>query len=159
MKFETCFVVSLEYDLFLYIHFLIIIIIIVISYNVKIYSMNNNGENSQMSTKSISIENNNKESVDRYKEKAKSFTDKIVNKISHIDDIRKNEVAEDKSSNIRFITFGLFTLIGFIVLIYAILVAVVADTAIQSANVFFVVTILSISILAGTLVYKIGLSK
>jgi len=122
--------------------------------------MNNNGENPQMSTKSMSIENNNKESVDKYKDKAKSFTDKIVNKISHIDDIRRNEVAvEDNASNVRFITFGLFTLIGFIVVIYAILVAVVADTAIQSANVFFVVTILSISILVGTLVYRIGLSK
>jgi hypothetical protein len=122
--------------------------------------MNNNGENSSVPTKSMSIENNNKESsADKYKEKAKSFTDKIVNKISHIDDIKKNEIAIDKSSNIRFITFGLFTLIGFIVVIYAILVAVVADRAIQSANVFFVVTILSISILVGTLVYKIGLSK
>ena len=122
--------------------------------------MNNNGENSQMSTKSVSVENNNKESsVDKYKEKAKSFTDKIVNKISNIDDIKRNETAGDKSSNVRFITFGLFTLIGFIVVIYAILVAVVADTAIQSANVFFVVTILSISILVGTLVYRIGLSK
>jgi hypothetical protein len=121
--------------------------------------MNNNGENYQMSTKSMSIENNNKESVDKYKEKAKSFTDKIVNKISYIDDIRRNEIAVDNSSNVRFITFGLFTLIGFIVVIYAILVAVVADTAIQSANVFFVVTILSISILVGTLVYRIGLSK
>ena len=122
--------------------------------------MNNNSENSQVSTKSMSIENNNKESsVDKYKEKAKSFTDKIVNKISNIDDVKRNEIAGDKSSNVRFITFGLFTLIGFIVVIYAILVAVVADTAIQSANVFFVVTILSISILVGTLVYKIGLSK
>ncbi|HEX2408435.1 MAG TPA: hypothetical protein VHJ38_14625, partial [Nitrososphaeraceae archaeon] len=128
---------------------------------------NNNGENYQMSTKSMSIENNNKEpvdkynkeSVDKYKEKAKSFTDKIVNKISYIDDIRRNEIAVDNSSNVRFITFGLFTLIGFIVVIYAILVAVGADTAIQSANVFFVVTILSISILVGTLVYRIGLSK
>jgi hypothetical protein len=123
--------------------------------------MNNNDENSKVSAKSISIENNNQESIDKYKDKAKSFTDKIVNKISHMDDIRRrNEVAvEDKSSNIRFITFGLFTLIGFIVVIYAILVTVVTDTAIQSANVFFVVTILSISILAGTLVYRIGLSK
>ena len=122
--------------------------------------MNNNSENSQVSTKSMSIENNNKESsVDKYKEKAKSFTDKIVNKISHRDDIRRNEIAEDKSSNVRFITFGLFTLIGFIVVIYAILVAVVADTTLQSANVFFVVTILSISILVGTLVYRAGLSK
>jgi hypothetical protein len=123
--------------------------------------MNNNDENPQMSTKSMSIENNNKESVDKYKEKAKSFTDKIVNKISHMDDIRRrNEVAvEDNASNVRFITFGLFTLIGFIVVIYTILVVVVADTTIQSANVFFVVTILSISILVGTLVYRIGLSK
>ncbi|HSF49438.1 MAG TPA: hypothetical protein VLA74_01650 [Nitrososphaeraceae archaeon] len=121
--------------------------------------MNNNGENFQMSTKSTLIEDNNKESIGKYKEKAKSFTDKIVNKISYIDDIRRNEIAVDNSSNVRFITFGLFTLIGFIVVIYAILVAVVADTAIQSANVFFVVTILSISILVGTLVYRIGLSK
>ena len=122
--------------------------------------MNNNGENSQMSTKPTLIEDNNKESIGKYKEKAKSFTDKIVNKISYIDDIRRNEIAVDNSSNVRFITFGLFTLIGFIVVIYAILVAVVvADTAIQSANVFFVVTILSISILVGTLVYRIGLSK
>ena len=123
--------------------------------------MNNNGENPQMSTKSMSIENDNKESIDKYKEKAKSFTDKIVNKISYIDDIRRrNEVAvEDNASNVRFITFGLFTLIGFIVVIYTILVGAVADTAIQSANVFFVVTILSISILVGTLVYRIGLSK
>ena len=122
--------------------------------------MNNNGENPQMSTtRSMSRENNNKDSVDKYKEKAKSFTDKIVNKISNIDDVKRNEVAVDNSSNVRFITFGLFTLIGFIVVIYTILVVVVKDTAIQSANVFFVVTILSISILVGTLVYRIGLSK
>ena len=122
--------------------------------------MNNNVENSPVSTKSISIENDNKESVDdKYKEKARSFTDKIVNKISHRDDIRRNEIAVDESSNVRFITFGLFILIGFIVVIYAILVAVVADTTLQSANVFFVVTILSISILVGTLVYRAGLSK
>ena len=122
--------------------------------------MNNNVENSHVSTKSISIENDNKESVDdKYKEKARSFTDNIVNKISHRDDIRRNEIAVDESSNVRFITFGLFILIGFIVVIYAILVGVVTDTAIKSANVFFVVTILSISILVGTLVYRAGLSK
>ena len=121
--------------------------------------MNNNGENPQMSTKSMSIENNDNEPVDKYKDKAKSFTDKIVNKITHMDDIRRNEIEVDNSSNVRFITFGLFTLIGFIVVIYTLLVVVVANTAIQSANVFFVVTILSISILVGTLVYRIGLSK
>ena len=121
--------------------------------------MNNNDEHSNVSSKSISIEDNNNDFVDKYKEKAKSFTDEIVNKISPMDDMRRNEIVFDKSSNIRFITFGLFTLIGFIALIYAILVAVVAERAIQSANVFFVVTVLSISILAGTLIYKIGLTK
>ena len=122
--------------------------------------MNNNGENSQMSTKSVSVENNNKESsVDKYKEKAKSFTGKIVNKISNISSIRRIEITIDKSSNVKFITFGLFALIGFIVIIYAILVAVVEDTAIQSANVFFVVTIISISTLFGPFIYKIFLSK
>ncbi|HYZ96877.1 MAG TPA: hypothetical protein VE524_09810 [Nitrososphaeraceae archaeon] len=123
--------------------------------------MNNNGENSQVSTKSVSVENNNKESsVDKYKEKAKSFTDKIVNKISNISSIRRIEITIDKSSNVKFITFGLFALIGFIVVIYAILVVVVAaDTAIQSANVFFVVTIISISTLFGPFIYKIFLSK
>ena len=121
--------------------------------------MNNNVENSHVSTKSISIENDNKESVNKYKEKSRSFTDKIVNKISHMDDIRRNEIAVNESSNVRFIIFGLFSLIGFIVIIYAILVAIVADTAIKSANIFFLVTILSISILVGTLVYRAGLSK
>ncbi len=121
--------------------------------------MSNNDDKSRVSPKSVSIENNNKESVEVYKEKAKSLTDKIVNKLSPIDDIKRKETTENKSSNIRFITFGLFALIGFIVLVYAILVAVVADRAIQSANVFFVVTILSISILEGVLVYKVGLSK
>ena len=123
--------------------------------------MNNNGENSQMSTKARLIENNNKESlVDKYKEKAKSFTGKIVNKISNISSIRRIEITIDKSSNVKFITFGLFALIGFIVVIYAILVVVVAaDTAIQSANVFFVVTIISISALFGPFIYKICLSE
>lgn len=121
--------------------------------------MNNNVENSHVSTKYISIKNDNKESVNKYKEKSRSFTDKIVNKISHMDDIRRNEIAVNESSNIRFIIFGLFSLIGFIVIIYAILVAIVADTAIKSANIFFLVTILSISILVGTLVYRAGLSK
>ncbi len=123
--------------------------------------MNNNGENFQISTKSRLIENNNKESsVDKYKEKAKSFTGKIVNKISNISSIRRIEITIDKSSNVKFITFGLFALIGFIVVIYAILVVVVAaDTAIQSANVFFVVTIISISTLFGPFIYKIYLSK
>src|SRR5215207_237140 len=122
--------------------------------------MSNNDDKPRMSTESLSIENNNKESVGKDKEKTQSFTDKIVNKLSPMDDFRRrNENVEDKSSNLRFITFGLFALIGFIVLIYAILVMVVSDRAIQSANVFFIVTILSISILEGVLVNKVVLSK
>jgi copper chaperone CopZ len=115
-----------------------------------------NNENPQMSTKSSLLESNKNDSIDKDKEKTKSFTNKIVNKISNIDGVKEIESSIDKSSNVKFITFGLFALIGFIVIIYAILVAVVADTTLQSANVFFVVTILSISILAGILVYQIG---
>ncbi|HJU58490.1 MAG TPA: hypothetical protein VJ583_01970 [Nitrososphaeraceae archaeon] len=117
--------------------------------------MNDKGKNSQTSTKSKLIEDNNKESVDKDKEKAnKSFTDKIVNKISNIEGISGIEIAVDTSSNVKFITFGLVALIGFIVLIYAILVAVVADTVIQSANLFFVVAIISISTLVEIIVYQ-----
>jgi predicted permease len=117
--------------------------------------MSNNDENSQTSTKPSLLESNKKDIIDKDKEKTKSFTDKIVNKISKIDGVTEMENTIDKSSNVKFITFGLFALIGFIVIIYAILVAVVADTVIQSANVFFVVTIISISTLVGTLVYQI----
>ena len=59
------------------------------------------------------------------------------------------------TSNLRLIILGLFSLIGFIVVVYAILVAVVGEQVVQVANVFFVVTIVSISILVGTLVYQI----
>jgi hypothetical protein len=117
--------------------------------------MSNNDENSQTSTKPSLLESNKKDIIDKDKEKTKSFTDKIVNKISNIDGVTEMENTIDKSSNVKFITFGLFALIGFIVIIYAILVAVVANTVIQSANVFFVVTIISISTLVGTLVYQI----
>jgi len=117
--------------------------------------MENKGDNTQLPNKSSSVTSSNLENMDKVEEKPKSFTDKIVNKISHIDSLKEIENVLDKSSNVKFITFGLFTLIGFIVIIYAILVAVVADTVIQSANVFFVVTIISISTLVGTLVYQI----
>lgn len=116
--------------------------------------MSNNGENPQISTKPSLLETNKNDYSNKDKE-TKSFTDKIVHKISDIDRVKDIENSIDKSSNVKFITFGLFALIGFIVIIYAILVAVVADTVIQSANVFFVVTIISISTLVGTLVYQI----
>ena len=115
--------------------------------------MSNKEENSQISTKPSLLEGNKDNTID--KEKNKSFGDKIVNKVSNIDSVKEIENTIDKSSNVKFITFGLFALIGFIVIIYAILVAVVSDAVIQSANVFFVVTIISISTLVGTLVYQI----
>ena len=118
--------------------------------------MENKGENTQVPNKSLSITDSTKEPVNKVEERSKSsFTDKIVNKIPHIDSVKEIENALDKYSNVKFITLGLFALIGFIVIIYAILVAVVTDTVIQSANVFFVVTIISISTLVGTLVYQI----
>lgn len=61
---------------------------------------------------------------------------------------------EKLSYNIGFIMLGLFSLIGFIVIVYTILVALVAGEVILAANVFFVVTTISISVLVGTLALK-----
>ena len=60
-----------------------------------------------------------------------------------------------RTTNLRLIILGLFSLIGFIVVVYSILVAAVGQQIVQVANVFFVVTIVSISVLVGTLVYQI----
>lgn len=78
----------------------------------------------------------------------------IKDKTLNTDNSNFEKFSEKLSYNIRFIMLGLFLLIGFIVIVYAILVAVVAAEVIQAANVFFVVTIISISILVGTLAHK-----
>ena len=116
--------------------------------------MSNEAENSKELTQTSNLEND-KNSIEKTKESNETLKDQIVTKIVELAGLNGIEDSYDRSSNLKFITFGLFALIGFIVIIYAILVAVVSDTIIQSANVFFVVTIISISTLVGTLLYQI----
>lgn len=123
--------------------------------------MSNDVKNSETLTQTSNLENKNdsiektKDSIEKTKESNETLKDQIVNKIVELAGVKGIEDSYDKSSNLKFITFGLFVLIGFIVIIYAILVAIVSNTIIQSANVFFVVTIVSISALVGTLLYQI----
>ena len=122
--------------------------------------MSNDAKNSETLTQTSNLENK-KDSMEKTKDSEKTkesnetMKNQIVNKIVELAGLNGIEDSYDRSSNLKFITFGLFALIGFIVIIYALLVAVVSDTIIQSANVFFVVTIISISTLVGTLLYQI----
>ena len=116
--------------------------------------MSNDAENSKGLTQTSNLENN-KNSIEKTEESNETLKDQLVTKIVELAGLSGIEDSYDRSSNLKFITLGLFALIGFIVIIYAILVAVVSDTIIQSANVFFVVTIISISTLVGTLLYQI----
>ncbi|HJT85472.1 MAG TPA: hypothetical protein VJ697_13410 [Nitrososphaeraceae archaeon] len=122
--------------------------------------MSNDAKNSETLAQTSNLENKN-DSIEKTKDSEKTkesngtLKNQIVNKIVELAGLNGIEDSYDRSSNLKFITFGLFALIGFIVIIYALLVAVVSDTIIQSANVFFVVTIISISTLVGTLLYQI----
>ena len=122
--------------------------------------MSNDAKNSETLTQTSNLENKNDsiektKDSEKTKESNKTLKNQMVNKIVELAGLNGIEDSYDRSSNLKFITFGLFALIGFIVIIYALLVAVVSDTIIQSANVFFVVTIISISTLVGTLLYQI----
>ena len=122
--------------------------------------MSYDAKNSETLAQTSNLENK-KDSIEKTKDSEKTkesngtLKNQIVNKIVELAGLNGIEDSYDRSSNLKFITFGLFALIGFIVIIYALLVAVVSDTIIQSANVFFVVTIISISTLVGTLLYQI----
>lgn len=108
---------------------------------------------------SISEQNQKDTIADNNEKKSESKEGGFFKKVNSLQEkLESNEF--DKGylkgvSNLRLIILGLFSLIGFIVVVYAILVAVVGEQVVQVANVFFVVTIVSISILVGTLVYQI----
>jgi hypothetical protein len=53
--------------------------------------MENKGENTQIPNKSLSVTDSNREPVNKVEERSKSFADKIVNKIPHIDSVKEIE--------------------------------------------------------------------
>jgi hypothetical protein len=107
---------------------------------------------------SESIDNNKGES---HPEARKNIKDKIIGKIAST--ITMDESEEDAnlsesvriSNNVRRILLGLFILIGFIILVFAVFTASVGFELVQVANSVFVAAIVGAFTLVGVIVYHI----
>jgi hypothetical protein len=106
------------------------------------------------------------ESIDNNKDKShpearKNIKDKIIGKIAST--ITMDESEEDTnlsesvriSNNARRILLGLFALIGFIILVFAVFTASVGVELVQVANSVFVAAIVGAFTLVGVIVYQI----
>lgn len=106
------------------------------------------------------------ESIDNNKDKShpearKNTKDKIIGKIAST--ITMDESEEDTnlsesvriSNNARRILLGLFALIGFIILVFAVFTASVGVELVQVANSVFVAAIVGAFTLVGVIVYQI----
>jgi uncharacterized membrane protein len=107
---------------------------------------------------SESIDNNKGKS---HPEARKNIKDKIIGKIAST--ITMDESEEDTnlsesvriSNNVRRILLGLFVLIGFIILVFAVFTASVGVELVQVANSVFVAAIVGAFTLVGVIVYQI----
>ena len=106
------------------------------------------------------------ESIDNNKDKShpearKNIKDKIIGKVAST--ITMDESEEDTnlsesvriSNNARRILLGLFALIGFIILVFAVFTASVGVELVQVANSVFVAAIVGAFTLVGVIVYQI----
>ena len=90
--------------------------------------------------------------------KNESIKDKIFEKISEfVGGIRSEE--NGSSFDIKSIIFGLFALIGFIIIVYSIFVAVVGQPLALTADTVFVAVIIGSFTLVGTFVGRAFLNK
>jgi Mg2+ and Co2+ transporter CorA len=102
---------------------------------------------------------NNKSDLSPSSEK-KGIKDKIVGKISgksrEDDNLNLSESAR-VSNNVRTVILGLFTLIGFIILVFAVFTASVGAelNQVQFANSVFIAAIVGAFTLVGVIVYQI----
>src|ERR687891_875955 len=90
----------------------------------------------------------------------KSFTDRIVNKLSPGSSQETNEYSElvRISNNVTKIIISLFLLVGFIVLVTAIFVAVIGNADGQQAQILgnvFVAAIVGGFTIVGTIIYQV----
>ena len=90
--------------------------------------------------------------------KDESIKNRISRKLSEVMGETKNE---DKDSLINFksIIFGLFALIGFIILVYSIFVAVVGEPLASIADTVFVAAIIGSFTLVGIIISPLFLKK
>jgi hypothetical protein len=108
---------------------------------------------------SESIDNNDKGKS--HPQARKNVKDKIIGKIAST--ITMDESEEDTnlsesiriSNNVRRILLGLFVLIGFIILVFAVFTASVGVELVQVANSVFVAAIVGAFTLVGVIVYQI----
>jgi len=92
--------------------------------------------------------------------KNESIKDKTSGKISEFVEGTKSEDKGKGSSNgIKSIIFGLFALIGFIIIVYSIFVGVVGEPLASVADTVFVAVIIGSFTLVGTIVGRIFLKK
>jgi uncharacterized membrane protein len=93
--------------------------------------------------------------------KSESIKDKIFGKMSEFIGETGSEDKEKGSSSfaIKSIIFGLFALIGFIILVYAIFVAVVGEPLASIVDTVFVAAIIGSFTLVGIIVSPLFLNK
>jgi hypothetical protein len=92
--------------------------------------------------------------------KSKSIKDKIFGKMSKLIGGTKSEDKEKGSSfDIKSIIFGLFALIGFLILVYSIFVAVVGEPLASIADTVFIAVLIGSFTLVGIVVSQFFLKK
>jgi hypothetical protein len=92
--------------------------------------------------------------------KSESIKDKISGKISEFVEATESEDKGKESSNgIKSITFGLFALIGFIIIVYSIFVGVIGEPLASVADTVFVAVIIGSFTLVGIIVGRVFLKK
>jgi hypothetical protein len=88
--------------------------------------------------------------------KSESIKDKTSGKISEFVEATESEDKVKESANgIKFIIFGLFALIGFIIIVYSIFVGVVGEPLASVADTVFVAVIIGSFTLVGIIVGRV----
>jgi uncharacterized membrane protein len=140
-------------------------------YKRKIDKLTSNNHNNIKTDQSTSEKVNpnerdtNKES--KMQVKSESIKDKISRKISNViretksdkDERKTSLFGNDPSGNIKSILLGLFTLIGFIIIVYSILITVVGKPLASVAGTVFIAVLIASFTLVGTIVSHLFLKK
>jgi uncharacterized membrane protein len=140
-------------------------------YKRKIDKLTSNNHNN-IKTDQSTYEKVNPDERDTNKEskmqvKSESIKDKISRKISNViretksdkDERKTSLFGNDPSGNIKSILLGLFTLIGFIIIVYSILITVVGKPLASVAGTVFIAVLIASFTLVGTIVSHLFLKK
>ena len=105
-------------------------------------------------------ENNSRSDDHTRQEKNESIKDKIFGKMSEfIGETGSEDKEKESTFAINSIIFGLFALIGFIILVYAIFVAIVGEPLASIADTVFVAAIIGSFTLVGIIISQLFLKK